>query len=109
MDEERGCASPRDRTDEIAHECVILDGVDADAMLDGHRQRDRVAYRRHTGGNQRRLSHQARAEAPSLHTLGRAADVEIDLVVAPGFAQSRAMRQRLRVATAQLQRDRVLG
>ena len=58
----------------------------------------------HAVGDQRGLGHQAGAEAARLHALGRAAAVEIDLVVAPALAQPRAVRQRLRIAAAQLQR-----
>src|SRR5439155_26476632 len=50
-----------------------------------------------------------RTEAARLHALGRATHVEVDLVVTPGFAQARAVRQRIRIAPAELQRDRVLG
>ena len=40
-------------------------------------------HRRDAVGDQRRLLHQAGAESPGLHAVGRAADVEVDLVVAP--------------------------
>ena len=62
-------------------------------MLDRHRQRHRVAHRPHAVGDQRRLGHQAGAEAAGLHALGRAAAVEVDLVVAPALAQPRAVRE----------------
>jgi hypothetical protein len=96
------------RSDEIAHEAVILVGVKADAMLHRDRQRDRVAHRAYALRNQRRLRHQARAEAPRLHALRRTAAIEIDLVVAPALAQARRVREHRRVAAAQLQRERML-
>ena len=46
--------------------------------------------------------------APALHTLARAAAVEVDLVVAPASGQTRAVREVVRFTAAQLQRDRML-
>jgi hypothetical protein len=43
-----------------------------------------------------------------LHAVGRAANVEVDLVVAAFFRQLRALRQRGRIAAAQLQGNRML-
>ena len=59
-------------------------------------------------GHQRRLAHQAGAEASGLYPVARAADIQVDLVVAEGFRDARALRQGLRVAAAQLQRHRML-
>ena len=108
-DEERRSPRCRNRADEIADEAVVLVAIEPDAVLDGDRNRHGVAHRPHAIGDERRLGHQARAEAAGLHALGRAADVEVDLVVTPALAQLRALRQRRRIAAAQLQRDRMLG
>jgi len=54
------------------------------------------------------LRHQAGAEAALLHPVGRAADIEVDLVIAQVGADARALRQRRRIAAAELQRDRML-
>ncbi len=78
-------------------------------MLDRHRDADGVAHRPHAIGNERRLGHQAGPETPGLHALGRAAAIEIDLVVAPALAKPRSVGELPRVAAAELQRDRVLG
>ncbi len=109
MDDEHLAAARGDRADEIADEAVVLVAVDPQPVLDGDGNRDGVAHRPDAIRDQRGLGHQARAEAPHLHALGRAADVEVDLVVAPALAQLRAGRERRRIAAAQLQRDRMLG
>src|SRR6266478_1015273 len=58
--------------------------------------------------DQLRLRHQAGAEGALLHPLARAADVEVDLVVAVVRAELRAAGEILRVAAAELQADRML-
>ena len=70
-------AGLRDRADEIAHESVVLDRVDADAMLDRHRNRDASRIALHAISDQLRLRHQARAEGAALHALARAADFRL--------------------------------
>ena len=102
-------AGGRDRADEVADEAVVLAVVEPDPVLDRHRNRDRVAHRLDAVGDERRLRHQARAEAARLHALGRTAAVEVDLVVAPALAQLRAVRELRGIAAAQLQRERMLG
>lgn len=54
------------------------------------------------------ITHQTRAEHTVLHTVGRATDVEVNLVIAAFFSQLRALRQRSRIAATQLQRNRML-
>ena len=61
-----------------------------------------VAHRLNAVGNQLRIAHQAGAEHPVLHAVRRAADVEVDLIVAARLRQLRTLRQRSRIATAQL-------
>ena len=107
--DERPRASLGDGTDEIAHETVVLDPVDADPVLDGYRNRHGVAHRAHAVAHERGLGHQAGAEGAALHALARAAAVQVDLVVAPALAQARAVRQVAGLAAAELQRHRVLG
>ena len=96
------------RADEVAHELVVLLAIDADAMLDRHRDADRVAHGLHAIGHRVWLAHQAGAEGPALHTLAGATAVEIDLVVAPAFGEPGPLRQVLRLAAAELQGHRVL-
>ena len=71
-----------------------------------------IADRRLHGGDavadQCRLHHQAGAEAALLHAVGRAADIEIDLVVAEVLADARRFGERRGIAAAELQRDRML-
>src|SRR5436190_18500003 len=75
VDDEGAAAGFSDRADEIAHEVVFLDLVDADAMLDRHRDCHFRSYAGHTRRDQLRLRHQAGAESAALHALARAADV----------------------------------
>ncbi len=56
--------------------------VDAEPAFDGDRNFHRALHRRDAPRDQIRLRHQAGAEAAILHPVGRAADIEIDLVVA---------------------------
>ena len=63
---------------------------------------------RHAVGHQLRLGHQAGAEAALLHAVRRAADIEVDLVVAEPLADRRRLRELRRIAAAQLQRHRML-
>jgi hypothetical protein len=79
-----------------------------DAVLDGDGQRDRVTHRPDTGGHRARLGHQAGAERAALHALARAAAIEVDLVVAPLLGEPGRARQVVRLAAAELQRDRML-
>ncbi len=82
--------------------------VNADAAFDRHRNRHRRLHGGNAIADPLRLRHQAGAEAAVLHAVGRAADIEIDLVIAEVGANPRRGRQRLRLAAAELQRDRVL-
>ena len=109
MDDEHVAARRGDGADEVADECVRLVVIESDPVLDGHRHRHGVAHRLDAIGDDRRLRHQARAEAAGLHALGRAAAIEIDLVVAPALAQLRARGELAGIAAAELQRERMLG
>jgi hypothetical protein len=57
MHKERGRAGLRNRSHEMVHECVVLDRVDADAVLDGYGQRDRVTHCCNAIRDKRRLRH----------------------------------------------------
>ena len=92
----------------IAHHVIALDFVNADPVLDRDGDADRIDHGLHAVGHQRGLGHQARPKRAALHPLARAAAVQVDLVVAPGFACLSALRQIMRLAAAELQRHRVL-
>ena len=109
VDDEELAASVCNRPDEIADEPVVLVAIESESVLDRDWYRHGVAHRPDARGDELRLGHQARAEAAGLHALGRTADVQIDFVVTPAFAQRRTLRQRRRIAATQLQRDRMLG
>ena len=83
--------------------------VDADAALDRHRNVDGRRHRRDAFGDQARLAHQAGAEPAALHPVGRAAAIEIDLVIAELGADPRRLGEPRRIGAAELQRDRMLA
>ena len=56
--------------------------VDADPALHRHRHGHRRLHGRDAIADEAGLAHQAGAEAAVLHAVGRAADIEVDLVVA---------------------------
>jgi hypothetical protein len=69
--------------------------VDADAALDRDRDGNGGLHRGDAVADQRRLRHQAGAEAAVLHAVGRAAGIQIDLVKAesaPMRAQAASAR-----------------
>ena len=71
--------------------------------------RDRGLHGGDAVADQRRLRHQAGAEATLLHAVGRTADIEVDLVVAEIRRDARALGELARIAAAELQRHRMLG
>ena len=69
---------------------------------------DRALHGSDAVGDQRRRPHQAGAERAGLHAVGRAADIEVDLVIAERLADPRRLGEFARIRAAELQRDRVL-
>src|SRR5688572_33038868 len=100
MHNENLATSVGNRADEVAHEAVVIARVEPDAMLDGDWERDGIAHGCHARRDQPGLGHQACAEAAGLHTLGRAAAVQVDLVIAPALAEARCVGERARIAAA---------
>ncbi len=100
MHDEDAAADSMQRADEVANKAVVVLPIDADAMLDSHRDPHRILHRLDAISDQRRLSHQTRAERAALHALRRAAAIEIDFIVAITLAQSCRVRQFIRLAAA---------
>ena len=90
MHDQRVGAGRLDRVGECRQRLLRVLVVDADAAFDRHRNCDRRLHRGDAIADQRRLRHQAGAEAALLHAVRRAADIEIDLVVAEIRADARA-------------------
>ena len=67
-----------------------------------------LAHRRDQVGDKLGLCHQAGAEPPRLHAVRRAADIEIDLVIAELGADARGLGERARIAAANLQGNGML-
>jgi hypothetical protein len=112
MHDEGIAASRGDAFDEIGQRGIFILFVDADAAFHGDfdaRSRDRLAHRRDAFGDERRLAHEAGAEAARLHAIGRTTDVEVDFVVAELGADARRLREFIRIAAAQLQRHRMFA
>ncbi len=83
--------------------------VDAEPAFDGDRHAHRSLHRRDAIADQHRLRHQAGAEPALLHAVRRAADIEIDFVIAEIGANARGRGERRGVRSAELDRDRMLG
>ena len=83
--------------------------VDADPALDRDGNADRALHRGDAVGDQRRLRHQAGAEAAVLHPVRRTADIEVDLVIAEILADLRCDRELARIRAAELQRHRMFA
>src|SRR5262249_42518763 len=108
VDDKGAAAALRHRADEIAHEIVAFDFVNPDPVFHRDWKSHRVSDRLNAGRNKRGFRHQTGAEGAFLHALARAADVEVDLVVAVGLTELRAFREILRLGTAELQRHGML-
>ncbi len=109
MHDDHRCTRLHLRIDKAGKGVVVVVLVHAEPAF--HRDRDvhRRGHRRHAFAHQRRLAHQASAETPGLHAVGRAAAVEVDLVVAPLGGDARGLREQGRIAAAQLQGQRVFA
>ena len=108
MHDQRIGAGRLDRLGKRKQRLIGILLVDADAAFHRHRNLDRRFHGGDAVGDQRRLEHQAGAEAAFLHPVGRTADIEIDLVVAEVLADARRLRERFRIAAAELERHRML-
>jgi hypothetical protein len=106
--DESSATSLADDANKVAHKVVTLALVDADAVLHGDRHAHHIEHGFNAIGHQLRLRHQAGPESAALHTLAGAATVEVDLVIAPLLAQLGGLRQVSRLATTQLQGQRML-
>ncbi len=95
--------------DEGAQEHVVLAVVDADAAFHRDRHPARRPHCRHGRRDPLRLGHQAGAEAAFLHPVRGTAAVEIDLVVTVFHGDGGGLRQRLGLAAAELQGQRMLA
>jgi hypothetical protein len=109
MDDEGPAARGRDGLDELLQEGVFLGIVDADPAFHGDRDRDGPPHGGDALGDDPGHRHQAGAEVGFLDPVGRAAAIQVDFVITGCGAEFRAAGEGIRVAPAQLQRDRVLG
>ena len=108
MHDESAHAGGGDDIDETLQVALAVLLVDADAALDGHGHVDLPLHGGDARRDQLRLGHQAGAEAALLHAVRRAADIEIDLVVAVGLADRRRLAERHGIGAAELQRHGML-
>ena len=108
MHDESTAAGRGDRFNEVGQFVIAVPVIDPDSVLDGDHLAGSASHRRHALCDQGGFGHQTGAKATGLHPVGRAADVEVDLVVAPFLRQPRASGQVARIAAAELQGQRVL-
>ncbi|MNP30176.1 hypothetical protein D3C76_1232390 [compost metagenome] len=88
--------------DEITEKFVAVLVVNPDTRFDRDWNRHHVAHRFDAIRHQLGVAHQARTKHPVLHAIGRAADVKVNFVITALLRQFRAVRQRSRVAAAEL-------
>ena len=81
--------------------------IDAEPALHRHRDLDFRLHGRNAIADQGGLDHQAGAEAAFLHPVGWAPDIDVDLVIAEFLADTRRLRQGMRIAAAELERYRM--
>jgi hypothetical protein len=108
MHDQRGDAGALDGRGQRLERFLGVLIVDADAAFDGDGQIDRGRHGGNAIADESGLRHQACAEAALLHAFGGTADVEVDLVVAEVLGDARALLKLPRIATAELQRNRML-
>ncbi len=106
--DKRGTAGGGDRFDKCQQVVVAFHIINADTMLDRDGQVAGIAHGRDAVGHGLWHPHQAGTKAAVLHPVTGAAAVEIDLIVAPLFGDTRALCQLFRVAAPQLQGQRML-
>jgi hypothetical protein len=83
--------------------------VDPDATFHGDRGSHRALHRRDAFGNERRLRHQAGAEPAIPDAIGRAANIEVDLVISAVLADLGCDREVTRIGATKLQGHRMLA
>src|SRR5690606_15401914 len=86
---------------------VLIIHADPRLHRDGHC--DLRLHRGHAIAHQLRFLHQAGAERPRLHTVRRAADIQVDLAIAEIRADPRRLRKLRRLAAAELKGDGTFG
>lgn len=82
--------------------------VDTDPALHRDGDGNRRLHRRNAIADERRLAHQAGPEGPALDAIGRAAAIQVNLVIAEIGADLRRLCQQRRIVAAELERDRML-
>ena len=108
MDEDRVGAGVDHRVgDRVERDLGVL-LVDAEPAFDRDRDCHRRLHGRDGGRDRRRLAHQAGAEGPGLDAVGRAADIEVDLVIAEVFGDPRRLGELRRLRAAKLHGKRML-
>ena len=106
MHDERVGAGGNDTFGEMEQRLARLLVVDADAAFDGDGHGHGRLHRADAVRHEFRLAHQAGTESAALHALRRAADIEIDLVIAVIRSQIAGGRGELvRIAAAELHGD----
>ncbi len=102
-------AGGEDRLGKDAQRLFRLLIVDADAAFDRHRDGHGGLHRADAIGDKRWLAHEAGAESAILHALGRATDIEIDLVIAEIGRDAGGLRKIGGSEPPSCTRDRMLG
>src|ERR1700760_2435213 len=102
-------ARRRHRVGELRKEVVVVALIDSDAALNRDRKMSRIAHAAHAIRDQRGLEHETCAERAVLHAITRATHIQIDFRIACGRADARRLAELRGIASAELQRHRMLA
>ena len=92
---------------ELTEEFITVLIVNANTGFYRYRNRHHIPHGFYAVCHQLRIAHQACAKHAVLHPVRRTAHVKIDFIIPTRFSQLCALRQRCRIATAKLQRNRM--
>ena len=107
MDDEAGAAGRPDGLYKPGQKVVAVLIVYADPGLDRDRQPDGGPDPGHTLGHPFGICHEAGPKAAALRAPARAADIQVDLIIALGLGEASAARERGRLGPAELYGQRV--
>src|SRR5262249_30367746 len=107
MDDKRPTTCRRQHVHKSVHEIIVLVVVYTQPMFDRDRDADCIAHRLYAIRNEARLGHQTGTKGATLDALGGASAIQIDFVVTPLLAEACAMHELRRVASTELQCNRM--
>ena len=102
MNAEAIAASCRYNLHKVDHVLIAVHVIDADTMLDTHRQWRGGHHRSHTVGHKFGLCHQAGPKVAALNAIAWTANIQINFAVAKVVGYAGAICQQLRIIATNL-------